>query len=53
MTETDTPCVLVEGPGYGDAGFFAGWLHAANEANEALQRTECSMKVACPTSTEF
>ena len=22
MTETDTPCVLVEGPGYGDAGFF-------------------------------
>ena len=38
MTETDTPCVLVEGPGYGDAGFFAGWLHAANEANEALQR---------------
>jgi hypothetical protein len=38
MIETETACVLIEGPNCGDAGFFAGWLHAANEANEVLHR---------------
>jgi hypothetical protein len=38
IAETDPPFVLVVGPCYGDAAFFAGWLHSANEANQILQR---------------
>ena len=35
-----SPCILVEGPRYGDATFYGHWLLSAAEANELLQQAK-------------